>query len=61
MNDFIEKPTFKGRGETIEEAFTDAATKAINGGVPPGTPLDVVRWTVVVSNPKVSDHLISVS
>ena len=46
--DLLPRATYEGRGNTWQEAFDDAATKAIQDGVEPGTELDVLGRKVAI-------------
>ena len=44
--ELLPRTTYEGRGDNWQDAFDDAATQAIDDGVPPGTELDVLGWKV---------------
>ena len=44
--ELLPRPTYQGRGNSWQEAFDDAATKAIGHDVPHGTELDVLSMKV---------------
>jgi hypothetical protein len=52
----------EGRGETLREALEDAATKAIGKNVAnDGKEYVIVSHTVTVSNPRISEHKVTLA
>lgn len=54
--------TFEGRGESLEKALEDAARKAIGKNIAnDGKQYVVVSYLVKVSNPRISEHMITLA
>lgn len=54
--------TYVGRGETLEQAFEDAAVRAIEDSREnAGRQFEVVRWVVTVDNPRISEHKVTIN
>lgn len=53
--------SYDGRGETLEEALTDAASQAIHDDIKRnrGREFVIVRHVVTVENPRISEHRIT--
>ena len=54
--------TYEGRGETLAEALEDAAAKAIDKNIANvGREYVIVQHIVTVSNPRISEHKVTVA
>jgi len=54
--------TYEGRGETLDEAFVDAASKALDDDRQRnlGRQFVVLRHVVTVDNPRISEHKVDI-
>lgn len=56
------RATYEGTGETLEEAFQDAANRAVaDSGDNVGRDFEVVRYVVTVANPRISQHRVVIN
>jgi hypothetical protein len=58
--EFVAQNVFSGKGDTLDEAMSDAAGKALRRH-PEGTRFDLTRLQVKIYNPRVSDYRIHLS
>jgi len=54
--------SYEGRGETLDEAFLDAARKALDDDRDRnvGRQFVVIRHVVTVDNPRISEHRVAI-
>jgi uncharacterized protein YbbK (DUF523 family) len=57
-----ERATYEGTGETLDDAFLDAAERAVADSRDNiGRTFEVVRHTVTVDNPRISEHRVVIN